>query len=268
MTDILAVYRAERFSPNSVDKDSAILEAVGNRLATFGHSIRYVHEEELTSCPTASVIISMARGVEALALLCQAEGRGTVVINSTAGIKSCARTVIDSIMRHNNLPAAPVEGNCGYWVKRGDEAAQSAADVRFAADKSERDAILADFAARGIAHTVVTAHVEGDLVKFYGVVGTGFFYVCYPGDDGCFKFKDELRNGRPRHYDFDREALHTSADRLAALTGVIVYGGDCIVRSDGSYAIIDFNDWPSFSRCCDNAARSIAAAVLELMKKG
>ena len=28
-----------------------------------------------------------------------------------------------------------------------------------------------------------------------------------------------------------------------------VYGGDAIVKSNGTYVIIDFNDWPSFSRC-------------------
>ena len=53
----------------------------------------------------------------------------------------------------------------------------------------------------------------------------------------------------------------TTAERLAAVIGLDVYGGDCIVRSDGTFAIIDFNDWPSFSRCREEAAKAIAEKV-------
>ena len=53
----------------------------------------------------------------------------------------------------------------------------------------------------------------------------------------------------------------TTAERLAAVIGLDVYGGDCIVRSDGTFAIIDFNDWPSFSRCREEAAKAIALRV-------
>ena len=78
-------------------------------------------------------------------------------------------------MRSNGIPVAPLTGNSGYWIKRGDEAAQSKDDVVFAADETERDNKIAVFAARGITQIVVTAHVMGDLVKFYGVRGTDFF---------------------------------------------------------------------------------------------
>jgi hypothetical protein len=101
----------------------------------------------------------------------------------------------------------------------------------------------------------------GDLVKFYGVRGTGFFKCFYPTDDGENKFDDEKRNGLAHHYNFDIQRLMESAERLAAITGLDVYGGDCIVRSDGSFAIIDFNDWPSFSRCREEAAKAIVLRV-------
>ena len=42
-------------------------------------------------------------------------------------------------MRSNGIPVAPLTGNSGYWIKRGDEAAQSKDDVVFAADETERD---------------------------------------------------------------------------------------------------------------------------------
>ena len=90
---------------------------------------------------------------------------------------------------------------------------------------------------------------------------TGFFRFFYPGDDGQWKFGDERRNGRPCHYRFSAPGLRAMAERAASIAGTDVYGGDCIVRADGSVCIIDFNDWPSFSRCRDEAAEAIAGLV-------
>ena len=110
---------------------------------------------------------------------------------------------------------------------------------------------------RGIADHVVSAHVTGDLVKFYGVRGTDFFRYYYPTDDGQTKFDDEQHNGQAHHYPFDVNHLQQQATRLAEAVGISIYGGDCIVRADGSYCVIDFNDWPSFSRCREEAADAI-----------
>lgn len=261
MIDVLAIYRAERFSPNSADKDKAILDSVCLHLDVNTYNIEYMNETGLVGDEQADIILSMGREVPTLDFLAAAEAKGSVVINPAQGVRHCARTVVDSIMRANSLPAAPQEGSCGYWVKRGDEAAQSPADVVFAANETEKQAVLAAFSNRGVTSVVTSAHVQGDLVKFYGVSGTDFFAIFYPADDGCFKFDDELRNGQPAHYKFSETALRADVSRLAELTGVLVYGGDCIVRPDGTYVIIDFNDWPSFSRCREQAAEAIAAVV-------
>jgi len=82
-----------------------------------------------------------------------------------------------------------------------------------------------------------------------------------PTDDGTTKFGDEQHNGIAHHYPFDLEALATTANRLAALAETPVYGGDAIITADGAFCIIDFNDWPSFSRCRDEAAKAIIAHV-------
>ena len=58
--------------------------------------------------------------------------------------------------------------------------------------------------------------------------------------------------------------MQTEAERLAEAVGIDVYGGDCIVGSDGTFCMIDFNDWPSFSRCREEAAEAIASLVEEL----
>ena len=55
--------------------------------------------------------------------------------------------------------------------------------------------------------------------------------------------------------------MQHEVQRLAAAVGVDVYGGDAIIRADGSFCLIDFNDWPSFSRCRDAAADAIVSLV-------
>ena len=261
MTRVLAIYRAERFSPNSVERDKAVLDAAGEKLRRLGLDVDYVGERFLTRDMDADVFLTMGRETSTTDILHYKEACGALVINTPAAIRSCARYAVDGMMRAAGIPAAPLEGDLGYWIKRGDEAAQCPADVRYAACAEERDMIVDGFIRRGVDRMVVTAHVEGDLVKFYGVLGTRFFRYFYPTDDGCHKFGDELMNGTARHYDFRIESLCHDAERLASLVGTDVYGGDCIVRSDGSYAIIDFNDFPSFSRCRDEAADAIARLV-------
>ena len=78
-------------------------------------------------------------------------------------------------MRENYLPLPPDKGDDGYWVKRADTTAQSKEDVCFCHDWSEVEKIKSTFMQRGITDVVTQAHVKGDVVKFYGVEGTGFF---------------------------------------------------------------------------------------------
>ena len=95
-------------------------------------------------------------------------------------------------------------------------------------------------------------------------IGSSFFRHFYPTDDGQTKFGDETaRNGEAHHYAFDVSALQSEVERLAQLVGIEVYGGDAIIDRDGRFYIIDFNDWPSFSRCRDEAAEAIANCPLK-----
>lgn len=130
-------------------------------------------------------------------------------------------------------------------------------DVVYCQDRATLAEKEADFVIRGITNWIVQAHVPGDLVKFYAVK-SGFFKYFYPSDDGDSKFGDEKRNGVARHYAFDEKLLQATADKVAQITGIDVYGGDAIITENGEFYLIDFNDWPSFSRCRDIAADEIA----------
>lgn len=261
---ILAVSRAERFSPNAVERDKAIFEAVINRLQQRGHEVCLVSEDCLetgTLEDTGSIpdlVLTMARRPETLRWL---KSLGVACVNSPEGIERCARSRLLVIMERMDIPVPPKEGPDGYWLKRGDAAAQTAEDVVYAPDHEQLKTAIESMRQRGITDYTVSAHVKGDLVKFYGV-GQGVFFRCfYPTEDGLTKFGDEHHNGVACHYPYDKKTLQHEVERLAEAVGVSVYGGDAIIRADGSFCLIDFNDWPSFSRCREEAADAITSLV-------
>ena len=267
---VLAIERARRFSPNSVEKDKAIMDAVAGRLRERGHDVAQLSEEALA--PTAGggfdyeLVLTMGRLPQTLRWL---KGlSGVAIVNSPEGVERCCRSQLAETMSRLGVPTPPPEGSRGYWLKRGDTSAQEPGDVVFAADSEALALAIDDFRRRGVESYVVSAHVEGDLVKFYGVaqqadgLQPSFFRYYYPTDDGQWKFADEARNGTARHYGFSVAGLRRESERLAAAVGLSVYGGDCIVRADGSFCIIDFNDWPSFARCREEAAEAIARLVV------
>lgn len=258
-TMILAIGRAERFSPNSVEKDAAILESVVSVLRKHGHVVKKVSEMALGQCRNAVAYLSMGRLPETLRLLAVRRAVGALVVNSPSAVELCCnRKLLTDVLRRGGIPVAPDSGNDGYWLKRATGVAETKYDVQYVPRKSDVPAALEMMKNRGIDDVLVCAHVAGDLLKFYGVRGSGFFRYYYPGDDGHSKFGDERRNGSPHHYAFDAAALYSIAEQAADIAGTDVYGGDCIVESDGSICVIDFNDWPSFSRCRDEAAEAIA----------
>ncbi|MDO4930712.1 MAG: hypothetical protein Q4E59_06235 [Bacteroidales bacterium] len=272
---ILGISRSPRFSPNSTARDAAIFEAVGNELRQMGHTVETEVEDDFTSADGYELVFSMGRDLRFLQLLSAEELGGLPVVNSALSLLHGTRTALSALFERENVPVAvniPVlpgtkptlRHGQRYWLKRGEACAQSAGDVRLITTPDELAAALRDFEARGIREALLSEHIEGDLVKFYGVEGTDFFYHYYPTAKGAFsKFGLEKHNGAPVGYDFDLRALKADADRAASLSGLTVYGGDCVVRPDGSFLIIDFNDWPSFSLCCDNAAKAIAERLCQ-----
>ena len=255
----LFIFRARRFSPNSVENDRLILEAVAHEMEALGNEVRMMTEEEVLSLgalPEADVVYCMARSAEALEIIERSKAR---VINAPDGIRICGnRQVLTDIMKRLNVPLPPENGNDGIWLKRGIGTAEVAEDTVFCSSEEKVAEVMRRFAERGITDVCRQAHVIGDLVKFYGVANTDFFCHFYPTDSGRSKFGSEEHNGMAHHYPFDVHDLKVAIDRLATAIDVIVYGGDAIVRSDGSFVIIDFNDWPTFSPCREEGARAIS----------
>lgn len=270
---VTAIYRAQRFSPNSIENDRLILKLTAKKLAENGFTVVTMTEEELENgavLPHSDLVLTMTRSEKATQTLANALQKGEIkaCINTPAGIETCSdRLQLDRIMREHNIPVPARSGAAGVWLKRAKGSAEVKEDVVYCATEKDLNDAIKAFASRGITETLQQAHEVGDLVKFYGVAGTDFFHFLYPTDTGKSKFGDEKKNGIAKHYPFNADALRNDTQQLANAIKIAAYGGDAIIKADGSYSIIDFNDWPSFSSCREDAAKAIVSVAEGLIFK-
>ncbi len=282
--NIAAIQRSTIFSPNHVGNDAAILNETATELSRLGHTVHTYSEEEFVSTPILDeeVIVGMGRRADVVAKLQQLEQQGYAVVNSGFGIANCNREEMTKRLIEVGIPhpdslivettedvreqLAAMQINC-CWIKRGDFHAIHKEDVTFARNSEEAQSMLHEYSLRGIKRAVINRHLVGDLVKFYGVAGTPFFHHFYPLAGCHSKFGLEAINGMPQGLPFDSDQLQQLCNRAANLLGVVVYGGDCIVSTNGEVSLIDFNDWPSFAPCRTEAAAHIAMAIHKQTKQ-
>ena len=129
----IAIQRDARFSPNSVEKDYAILAAAAQLL---GGEIIAESSLKPDYLAKADVILNMGRLPHTLQLL-EEYATGKCIVNSASGVRNCQRSQITRLMRNAGIPIPPEEGSNGYWLKRGDEAAQAQNDIQYCAGKAE-----------------------------------------------------------------------------------------------------------------------------------
>lgn len=276
---ILGISRSTRFSPHSENRDAAIFAAVANRLNRGQNEVSTISEDLFVAIDLSDfdLVFSMARGNDVLETLAKAEEKdGLKVVNSSKSLLRLSRASIVALLSKSGFPiprtqvGSPKELRCAeipypMWLKRADACAQQQGDVCLVHNEQEKQEALERFSQHSTLTLVAEEHLDGDLVKFYGVEGTDFFSLSYPTSEGGFsKFGLEEANGVPHHYAFGREEMKQTADDIARLTGMTIYGGDAIVQEDGSFKVIDFNDWPSFSSCRKEAAKAIASRINQM----
>ncbi len=268
----LGILRDTQYSPNMADLDAAIFREVAALLAARGAVVDCIPEGEmLHAVPDGyDAVLTMARNVENLG-----QFRTTLpCYNSTEGILACSRKgVVADTLARVGVPQPPyiIAGDARardadffpLWVKNGEGCTRHRADTTYVANAGELCVAVANLVARGVGRWLLQQHIVGDLVKFYGVEGTGFFHWCYP-DASHSKLGQEALNGETRGYAFSPGGLKEMADRAARALGVPIYGGGCIVDARGSVYLIDFSGWPSFYCCRQEAAQAIAERVARL----
>ncbi|HAD01294.1 MAG: hypothetical protein PHY27_03080 [Parabacteroides sp.] len=277
---IAGIVRGNCYSPNHVGNDAAVFNETIRHLELAGYEVTtYTEEDVLNREVLEPVIFTMARSKEVVEKLKEYENRGAVVVNSGYGISNCTREQMTRLLVDNNIPhprsiITPTkdhhiaqrlkeEGMDNCWIKRGDFHAIHREDVTYVRHIEEAEGILSEYALRGIPNAVINEHLVGDLVKFYGVAGSDFFYWFYPFNMNHSKFGHEQINGKATGIAFSVEDMHAICERSAQVLKVKIYGGDCIISPEGEIRIIDFNDWPSFAPCRDQAAPHIARCIIE-----
>ena len=279
---IAGIMRAGAYSPNHIGNDAAIFNATADQLRKRGCAVNIYSEDQFNKgLVKERIILNMCREQASIKRVQQLEDDGCIVVNSGYGIENCTRERMTRILLGNNIPypdsvivntdEAVVDrlkqagiNNC--WIKRGDFHAMHKEDVSYVRHAEEAQEVLQEYFYRGIRRAVINRHLVGDLIKFYGMRGSTFFYWFYPFDDGHSKYGLEAINGKSKGLDFDIEQLEKICADAAEALGVDIYGGDCIISPTGEIRIIDFNDWPSFAPCRNEAAPFIAKCVLKLIK--
>lgn len=274
---LAGIKRKTKYSPNHIGNDGMIFSLTADHLRKMGYEIQeYTEAEFVINNVSEKYIFSMARDRSTIKRLKTLESQGSLIINSGTGIENCSREPMTRLLLDNHIPYPksvivdvtddPTQGleamNApAYWIKRGDSHAIHREDVTYARSIEEVKSILIEFGFRDIPNAVINEHLVGDLIKFYGVADTDFFYWFYPYDLTLTKFGLEVVNGKAHEFPFDLSAFKSACNKASKLLDVGIYGGDCIVASNGSFKIIDFNDWPSFAPCREQAAPYIAQHI-------
>jgi glutathione synthase/RimK-type ligase-like ATP-grasp enzyme len=268
---VLGVYREVEFSPGKVAADGAIMDAVLTHLGDSGAQVSACSATSFVEnpLPTVDLVLAMCQGAPALSRLAAVAESGAVVVNSALSIRNCYRDLLGPGLTNARVPAPegvvirtalPVDWRplrtlalgAPMYVKRGDLHALAGDDVQRVEGVEQLEATLMRFAERGIDRAYVQQEVPGVVVKFYGV-GTGDEYFSAIAPEG-FRLSDEMH----------RELLRAGSVAAGAL-GLEVWGGDAIF-GDGRFAIVDFNDWPSFECVRQSAATAIVRRSLTLLR--
>jgi hypothetical protein len=270
----LGVFRELQNSPGRETDDALILKEVLEMLEVLGVKTTALTPEELDGADLSGydAVIPMCEAPSRIARLDAEAGRGRAAlwVNPPSAVRACYRTAMvpalaaaDGVLQPasevralDGGPGAPPAfvAPHGWWAKRGDVHNTCDRDVVRIARWEDAAAVHADFKARGIAHWALQAHVPGDLIKFYGV-GPGRWFTWF--------YHDPVRAKRTP---FDLDALAGQAVAGARALGLEVFGGDGIVREDGSPVLIDLNSWPSFARVRRGASVQISWHIQRRLK--
>lgn len=274
MKSYLGIFREISNSPNRESDDALILKAVMEELRGLNLKAEAVTPEQADQMDLSEwdVILPMCESYPRLMnLKSLRESSRTTIVNEPASILSCYRTRMIPALQKAGIPvpeselrqissARPLEEPAfgfpgGVWVKRGDVHNTCSHDVVFARSASDAESIRQDFARREISQLVLQRHIDGDLIKFYGV-GPGQWFTWFYHDPES-----------ARRLPFDIDVLAETANAAASAVGLEIFGGDAIVSSAGPIFLLDINSWPSFARVRHEAARQIKWLVSSLDRR-
>ncbi|MDP6086271.1 MAG: hypothetical protein QGF68_09535 [Nitrospinota bacterium] len=271
---ILGITREPDFSPGK--KDFPILRLTFDWLAARDVETRQAPGEDPGAWGVGvgappGLVLSMARGEEALARLARWEEEGVPVVNTTRSVRDCSKREA----LHARLEEAPfedfripraffcdsggvaaaaeaakaIEGwGLPVWAKRGNPHARGSEDVLKVNSAEGLAPALAMFAKRGVGRVLFQEHIEGEAIRFCGVGRERFWF---------------WRSVAERRHLPHADALAALGRDASARLGLEIYGGDAVVTPEGEVFLIDLNDWPGFTGCQADASDAIAELSCE-----
>jgi hypothetical protein len=260
------IFRESTHSPGRESDDTEILRLTGKHLEAKGFHVELKTADEVTEDAEnrPRFVFLMCERLEVLERLRTLEVSGVPHVNTPRAVHNTYRDRMIAVLDEANVPfiasrvvgtsETPEPGALPVWVKRGDVHNTQDGDVVRASTAAEVEAALRGLAHRGIKRAVLQPHVDGDLIKFYGI-GAGGGSHREPPWFRWFYHKDQKLSGNP----LDQRALARLVRRAAAALGLEVYGGDAIATPTGELVLLDVNAWPSFALYRDEASAAIAS---------
>jgi hypothetical protein len=275
---LLGVFRETLHSPERVFDDYEILRLTGEALRREGLEVEFFRPEQIArstewwSGPPPDVAFLMCEQERVLEPLAEWERQGAILINSVEAIRNTYRYRMIPLLSASTVcfPASEListatrfeetqlrslfrrSGRGPLWIKRGDVHNTQQGDVSLARSSDEVRERLGAFKSRGVAQAVLQEHIEGDLVKLYGVGQSGETWFRW-----FYHKEQELKGHR-----FSEEALKVEFFEAARTLDLEVFGGDAVVTSPGAIYLIDINAWPSFALFRNEASVAIARHIL------
>ena len=268
------IFRERTHSPGRESDDALILRLTAKHLEAEGVEVSLKSAEEvetMTEARPRSVFL-MCEGIEVLGRLQVWQAGGVRLVNDPAAVLNTYRDRMIGQFAEAGVPfiesrvvsttAGRPQAALPVWVKRGDVHNTQDGDVVLATSAEAIGAALHGLAERGIARAVLQPHVEGDLIKFYGVGPGGGAN----GEPPWFRFFYH-KGQRVAGHAFDPHRLARLVRRAAGGLGLEVYGGDVIVTPTGDLVLLDLNAWPSFALYRDEAAVVIATYLMQRFRR-
>ena len=275
MNSVLAITRGTQHSQKHVSNDGKMFAMVCDRLRDHGYELEVIDEDDLASVLESSKperIISMAQRPENTALLAKLESDGVPIVNSFSSVLNTyrvfmalrlaeepafAKTRILSSLIEEDLEDFEknawemIRKTLGkpFWLKRGDMHATDPGDVLLIHSAEEFADALGNFRSRSVETAIVQEHVDGEVIKFYGVA------------DGRFFHAQHFTTEKP--FEGDQREMQQQADAMAEQLGLTIYGGDLVIGNDGALLFIDMNAWPSFGTVREEGVPKMVEAIID-----
>ena len=264
---LLGIFRETLHSPLREFDDYEILRLTAQYLVQKKIDVHVAKPEEFLALaeqwtgPLPDGIFMMCEQEKILNLLHVWEQKGVKMINSIHGIWNTYRyNMVPLIQKaevshpesHLVFTQDPVPLiSKKVWIKRGDVHNTQKGDVSLVESTLQVQDLFNSFLSRGISQAVIQDHIQGDLIKFYGVGSRLLPWFRW------FYHKDqELKN-----YKFSTDQLRDLVFHAAETLNLQVFGGDVVVDPQGNLFLIDMNAWPSFALFRSEAAPAIAEFI-------